>query len=412
MLKKITISLIFLINITGMFIPQINYVVSIVTIALSIFIFILLNKTSSEIEEHISTAEEIPIVIENIDESLPEPIVTIPCEKYLEKVFYIKECIPIIEKFSLNTREYEERVLQDLFKEFEEIWKESDIIVKNSESSMKSIFDPEIRDNLGYVLNASNEINNDFSQFMPVLKVMSQLADKFISTSIESFNTVTRTTKDIVDLAEQVKVISINVRIEAARVKDSGGFNILGNDISNFAERTSEVASITNKKIKETMSDIIDLKDELTKQLNNVEGMAENIFTKVSPFEGILRESSKAVMDVIKNLNIISEELQENLKKSISKMQYQDITNQETGHLIQLLKQIEDLDLINDNFKDTLGLEKQNEIRTDIINYLGDISTTLTEENEISNLAKEWGIEVIHENITSGKETDDGVFLF
>ncbi len=419
MIKKTIILLILISNIMAGFVPEISNITTVSTSILSsILLFLMFRDKPEEIVLETPKTPSIEETVNSISQIISQEI-PIPLEEnsldyiYSEKVFYIKECISIIENLSINTRRFEEETLLSLFEEFEEIWENSDTIFKDSETSLESIFDTRVQNNLGHVINASNEINNDFTKFMPVLNILSQLTDKFIRTSIDSFNTITKTTKDIVELAEHVKVISINVRIEAARVKDSGGFKILGNDISNFAEKTSTVALSTNKQIKETMDQIENLKQELSSQLHYVEKMAQNMYVKVSPFENILKSSSESVMNVIKNLNTTSGQLQDNLKYSISKLQYQDITNQETDHILMMLKQIEEVELNNNNkFDVELSNDKKREIRIKILDHLKEISTTASEESEIVKLSKKWNIELDITESTSGKSINEGVFLF
>ncbi|MGL1891692.1 MAG: methyl-accepting chemotaxis protein [Spirochaetaceae bacterium] len=416
MIRITILLLIITLNVVGIFFNNFTNITSILSILMVLYLFYVTRNRKNMSEQPIEK-EIVELEINTPKDDISEVIIEDKSEidsnnQYSENFFYIKECLHVIENLSINTRKFEEDTLQSLFKEFEEIWSESEVIVRDTKESMKSIFDANSKDNLAYVLNTSKEINNDFTNFIPVLNVMNNVADKFIQTSIESFDTITKTTKDIVDLAEQVKVISINVRIEAARVKDSGGFKVLGNDISNFAERTSKVALSTNEQIKTTMQVIDSLKSELSQQLDSVKNQAQSIFAKVSPFEKILYSSSESVMDVIKKLNIISGELQSNLRNSISKLQYQDITNQESDHLIQILKQIEKVELSNLNFDETLTMEKKKDIRERIINYLKDISTTSNEENEVERLAKQWGVRIVVDTRKPGKENDDGVILF
>lgn len=414
MLKKIVLILTIIISILINFIPSILNIGIILNISLAIVLLILLSKNNidnNDVEDDkVDIIKDNVPIIENVIEYIDKPKLE-QKSHYEEQLFLIKECLPMINKLSTNIQDFEEKSIKELFEEFEDIWRESSSIVTDSEDSMKSIFDENNENNLGYVLKSSREIGQSFAEFIPVLKIMSNLTDRFINTSVQSFEAITKTTKDIVDLAEHVKVISINVRIEAARVTDSGGFNVLGNDISNFADKTSLVALSTNKQIKETMSSINTLKEELTSQLQNVEKMANEINYKISPFEGILASSSDSIMDVIKNLNKISTTLQHDLRNSMSKMQYQDITKQESEHIVKLIDFIQDNNFIEKK-NILINDDKKREIRKEIIAYLRKIITTENEEKEIVEIAKKWNVEIAKVEEVKSEIIDDGVFLF
>lgn len=401
------------------FIPHINILVMFIILLLQLF-----NKKrskngkdiiSNEMEENLQVAtHEIPKEeIKSSEDTITEidkckDILKIIAQRY----YYFKTSIPIIESLSKSTREYEEETLKKVFDQFEEIWNESETIVKESEQSMESIFDTRSSQNMGYILNSSKEINKDFTNFLPVLKEMSILTDSFIDVSFESFKDISRTTKDIEDLAEQVKVISINVRIEAARIKDSGGFKVLGEDITNFADKTTMFAQSTNDRIQNTLTDIENLKTDLSKKLSIVKDMVNNMYKKINPFEEILERSSMSLRDVINDLNKVSGELNTNLKQSLGNLQYQDVTKQESEHIIEFFQNIISTNNSITDLDSFLDENDKTALKKEVLQYLDKISTTGNEADKIEKYAKEWGIsykDEVHEHFD---EVDDGTFLF
>lgn len=328
------------------------------------------------------------------------------------RFYFFKQSVPIIEALAKSTKEFEEITLKKVFDQFEHIWNESETIVKESEITMKSIFDTNTKGNLGYILDSSKDINRDFSNFLPVLDSMSKLTETFIDTSVDSLKSISETTKDIQDLAEQVKVISINVRIEAARVKDSGGFKVLGEDITNFADKTTLFAQTTDDNIQSTLETIEQLRVELSNKLKNVEAMVQSMYKKVNPFEDILEKSATSLKDVINDLNKVSGELNSNLKMSLGNLQYQDVTSQETAHIIDFLKYIEELNTHGRELESNLSNEEKTKIKKDILIYLDNISTTGNEADRINEFASRWNVKYKEEHSENYDELDDGTFLF
>lgn len=380
------------------------------------------NKMSYEAEQPKDKPElikEKPV----LDSNNKSQTINIPCiddiekcrynlKQLAERYYYYKMSIPIIEELSLSTKDFEEKTLKKVFDQFEEIWNESETIVKESEISMQSIFDTSKEENLGYILDSSKEINRDFTNFLPFIDSMSKETEEFVKISMESFDTISKTTKDIEDLAEQVKVISINVRIEAARIKDSGGFKVLGEDITNFADRTTQFAQSTNERIQNTVTEIEELKQSLSSKMNGVRDMVKEMYKKINPFEGILENSAYSLKNVVNDLNKVSGELNENLKQSLGNLQYQDVTRQETEHVIEFLKSLERSIYSVTDFEKLLSEEEKNKVKHEILSYLHKISTTGNEANKIEQYGINWKVkykDTVNEDFAS---VDDGTFLF
>ncbi len=414
---KIVVLLLLIINTITVFIPH-N---SMFTLILNIMLFILYllfpqKVTKTHLEVEIDVNEEI---IEKNNDPLKE-VYTDPreanrpvtCHSCTDQIYYIQKSIPIIKKLINNTQKNEEVIVQELFKQFERISDDSDIIAEESDRSMKTIFDQNEQHNLTYVMNASKEISKEFLLFLNMINQMNKITDNFVNSSIESFNSISNMTKDIIELAEQVQVISINVRIEAARVRDSGGFKVLANDISIFSDKTSRVALSTNEKIKETISKIKSQREDLFNQLEFVETTAKKIYSKVTPFEKILNVTSESIISSINNFNNVSSSLQQNLRRSITHLQYQDIASQEINHILQLLEKIDECALMDRDYSLYMSKEKKKEIKHDILNFLKEISATVNEEDEIKLLSEKWGIEIIEETKASATEINEGIFLF
>lgn len=356
-----------------------------------------------KVKEDITVAEQQPEESNTLDTYLKEAT---------DKFHFFKLSIPLMEELTKGTKEYEEETIKKVFLQFEEIWNESETLIQESELSMQSIFDTDRDTNLGYILASSKEINRDFNSFIPVLESMNQLTEQFVNISHESFKTISRTTKEIEDLAEQVKVISINVRIEAARIQDSGGFKVLGSDITKFADKTSEFAQSTNDKINNTITTIDQMKSDLEKRLQEVSDMAKNMSYKINPFESILEQSAISLRDVISKLNMVSGELNRNIKNSLANLQFQDVTRQETEHIIDFLKHLESIVEFANVFDYSISKEKDLDIKREILTCLDRISTTGNEAKKLKEFSERWGVQYKNEDTKDFNSIDDGTFLF
>ncbi|MGL1893562.1 MAG: methyl-accepting chemotaxis protein [Spirochaetaceae bacterium] len=423
MKKYLIITIVLIINIISIFIiglkellPYINSLFLIFLIIYNIFAAKKTTISTDNVETpqiKIDTTEEIKTA-DDTNKKYEDKIIS--CNDHIrslsKKFFYLQSSIPIIEALSKSTQTFEEETLKKVFDQFEEIWKENEHVIFDSEKSMESVFDSNGSDNLGYILNSSKEINKDFSNFIPTLESMSKLTENFVNVSMESFNTISKTTKDIEDLAEQVKVISINVRIEAARIKDSGGFKVLGSDITKFADKTTLFAKSTNEKIQHTLNTIEALKQELTHKLSDVTLSVNNMYKKIKPFEGILDKSTVSLRGVINNLHDVSGHLNNNLKQSLGNLQYQDVTSQEAGHIVDFLKYIEVQLTDSGNVGKPLDDIEKDSIKKEILEFLQKITTTGNEDSQLEVFGEKWDIKYKEKSKENFNSIDEGSFLF
>lgn len=414
-----TLLLLLLGNILLLFLPAYTLYISIGNIILTGITIYLFYRRKTESIEITTEIEDTPVkqeIEEETENQEPEAEESKQFETYLteasDKFHFFKLSIPLMEELTRGTQQFEEETLKKVFAQFEEIWNESETLIKESELSMESIFDTNRDTNLGYILASSKEINRDFNSFIPVLESMNQLTEKFVNISHESFQTISRTTKEIEDLAEQVKVISINVRIEAARIQDSGGFKVLGSDITKFADKTSEFAQSTNDKINNTITTIDEMKSDLEQRLHEVAHLAKNMSQKINPFESILEQSAISLKDVITKLNRVSGELNRNIKNSLANLQFQDVTRQETEHIIDFLRHIESIVQFAKMFDYSIPKEKDLEIKRDILTTLDKLSTTGNEAKRIQEFSERWGVVYKKDDTEDFNSIDDGTFLF
>lgn len=409
----IVVTLLILSNTISLLIEGSNLYITVINFSLLLLLLILIKNRKKEtvIVEKVITpppVESQPHHIESVDNTEIEELLLEASEKF----HFFKLSIPLMEELTRGTQEFEETTLKRVFTQFEEIWNESETLIKESEITMESIFDTDKSTNLGYILASSKEINHDFNAFIPVLESMNQLTEQFVHTSHESFKTISQTTKEIEDLAEQVKVISINVRIEAARIQDSGGFKVLGADISNFADKTSQFAQATNDKINNTLVTIDTLKSDLEKRLKEVSSMAKLMSNKINPFESILEQSAISLKDIISKLNRVSGELNYNVKNSLANLQFQDVTRQESEHIIEFLKHIESIVSFFEKIDNDISAERDREIKEEILHVLDRLSTTGNEAKRVEEFSRKWQVELKREDIDDFNSVDDGTFLF
>ena len=331
----------------------------------------------------------------------------------------IEASLPIIEKIILATEEYEAAIASKIFEKFEEIWEYSKTLVGDSERTLQ-IFSKGGQENgegLAYIAARNAEISGLFRKFTEVVKRLETNAHSFLESSIEGLEKIRKTIDGIEDMAERIKVISINVRIEAAR--ESGrntGFNVLGQEITSFADQTSVFSDKTVSEIEETIGNLKPLRDDLLGNLNLVQEGMESVAKKMEPYNRIIDQGFVQMDNVTKNLNEISINILNKMKQTIGDLQYQDITNQEAMHIIEILELMKDrcAEYAKGYVDKREGdADRNRRIRLDILEATKSIITTGTEKKILDGFLAELGVEQDDaEALTGTTNLDDKTILF
>ncbi len=140
--------------------------------------------------------------------------------------------------------------------------------------------------------------------------------------------------------------------------------------------------------------------------------MIRSMYEKITPFESILNNFATALKGIMNNLNKVSGELNNNLQSSLGDLQYQDVTSQETGHIIDFLKNVEETSVLLDTLEKVLSEDEKKQIKKELLVYLDEICTTGGEAEQIEKFGTKWQVEYKKESEESFDELDDGTFLF
>ena len=338
-----------------------------------------------------------------------------------EMRYEIIQSLPAVEKLADSSGQYEKETISSILNQFEQIWDYSKELVEDSGKTIArfSQAGSDSDRSLSYIGEKNEVITAKVEGFVFLVGKLEKAANQFLESAVGGLESIRSTAGIIEDMAERIKVISINVRIEAARIAGQhSGFHILGQEITAFADQTAQFAQTTHQQIEQTFQQIQPLRDELLEDLSRVRMDMDGIGSAMAPYKEIIDETFINLEKVIHNLNELSLNITSKMKKTIGQLQFHDIINQETEHIIAFLKNLEsscrergESELLARILDD----EAKRIIRKAIVDDLSSLMTTGNERLVLDGLRKEMGLEEMAEpelDLSKSQVLDDNTILF
>lgn len=324
----------------------------------------------------------------------------------------------ILSSISTESMDYSVKTIKEIFEEFEKISKESEESARDTEKIMSSFINSTNDDSLLYILKETKTFISRFNDFNSIIIDLKTISDTFMDKTLTSLKEIQNIANNINEISEKINLISINVRIEAAHLDSkTSGFQVLGNEISEFAGLTSKIISRANTEINKTLTHISSVKDDYVNKMSEVINYIPEFQKSLTPFESIINGSFNKIKLIISGLYKVSNEINTSIKKIIDKFQYQDITLQETKNIISYINRLSDT-FVDISAKLNIDLQmresEKREINKKIYDTFNGIVTTQKEREIIVEFAKKHNVfeDTNNEATKEFREVDENIILF
>jgi methyl-accepting chemotaxis protein len=256
-------------------------------------------------------------------------------------IYFLANIIPIISDLSSSSNRFSQEVILQVIAQFEEIASFSNRITDDIQSTMSELMNENNEDSLAFIIKRAHTVVADFDTFYKSMDTLKDVSNHFVDTSVDKLKNISDIANSIEEIAETIKVISLNVSIEAANTGNVGkGFQVLSRDLRQFAHTTMQFAQDVKTRVQETMLTTENLKNGYLENMESVYRYGDEIKQSIESFERIIVKSFDRIKSIIDTLRGFSSKIDTGIKDVVGKLQYYDITSQEVEHLGQFIEQI------------------------------------------------------------------------
>jgi len=338
-------------------------------------------------------------------------------------IYYLGTSIPILSDFTKIFNEFSKNLIIEIINRFSNISKFNHQIIEKIEEKIDLLMNEEKEDSLAFIIKKTHDLVDNFDSLYSDMEKLKISSDAFSEKTAEKLQDIQNIANSIEEIVETIKVLSLNVSIEAANTGEIGkGFQVLARDLREFTKSTVQFAHEVKAKGNDALITIQSLKSNYIESMDKVYQYINDIKNSIHVFEEAIRNSIEKIKNIITDIKDFSERIDNDIKEVVGKLQYYDITSQEVDHLGIFIQKIF-VEVFNEkmpleNVNKILSEDEMVSIKRNILQIIKEFITTANEREVLNKYEELFGlksqdeIEIEKKMKEIIKSEDKNIFLF
>lgn len=205
---------------------------------------------------------------------------------------------------------------------------------------LEALRDPNSAQSLGAVVIESQTIAGILKDFFVHTDRLHEKTRSFLAANTLELGRIKDMASAIEEFFENIRMISLNLSIEASRVGGSAGgraFQVLAQKLREFSGRAQELANQQRAVVQGAEATLFNSESDLTQGLKAIEAQILPIEARIDALPAIISGAHTRFDDILGTLDALANSVQVVLKERLGHLQFQDLTRQEHEHLEALL---------------------------------------------------------------------------
>jgi len=239
-----------------------------------------------------------------------------------------------------DSQRFTEGEVTSLLQAFESLGQLAMAVEAETTATFEALLDPGSPSSLEGIVVESKDIAGQLSQFFGQLEGVRGESRRYVSDNRAQLERVADMAVTIEDFFESIRMISLNLSIEASRIGGSTAgkaLQVLAQKLRDYSNRAQELSGQQRQVVTGAVESLAGSEKVLNLGFSDIEDRVGPLRHRLDGFPAIIAGAHSRFDGVMVHLAQLSSAVQSVLKDRLGTLQFQDLTRQEHEHLAALL---------------------------------------------------------------------------
>lgn len=240
----------------------------------------------------------------------------------------------------INSQEFTRGEVGEVLTAFQALGAQSLDVQKSVSDSFATLRDRASPHSLEGIILESKGIAEVLKEFFVRLERLQGQTRGYLQANTKELGRVKDMASTIEEFFENIRMISLNLSIEASRIgSGSGGkaLQVLAQRLRDFSNQAQEISAQQRQVVDAAAASLAGSETELNRSFGDIATRVHPLQDRLDRFPQIIAGAHARFDEILLTLAQLTESVQSVLRERLGHLQFQDLTRQEHEHLAQLL---------------------------------------------------------------------------